>query len=66
MTTGGCVPSGCHCQCHTPGITVAHLVACCDQPPAPIERFGLTLTQESLDDLGAALDRVTEAERRAT
>lgn len=34
MTTGGCVPSGCRCSCHTPGMQVSHVVACCDKPPA--------------------------------
>ena len=25
----GCVPSGCQCDCHKPGMTVSHVVACC-------------------------------------
>lgn len=67
MTTGGCTPSGCQCACHMPsGMGVAHLVACCDEPPAPIERFGLKLTLADFAELGEALDRVTEAEHRVT
>jgi hypothetical protein len=59
-----CVPSGCQCACHTPSsMGVAHLVACCDGAPAPIERFGLKLTLADFAELGDALDRVTEAER---
>lgn len=63
-----CTPSGCQCSCHRPGngMTVTHLVACCDQPPAPVERFGLKLMPEDFDQLGEALDRITEAERRPT
>lgn len=26
----GCVPSGCPCDCHKPGMHVSHVVACCD------------------------------------
>lgn len=64
--TAGCTSGGCQCACHTPSsMGVAHLVACCDQPPAPIERFGLKLTPAAFDDLRQALDRVSEAERRA-
>lgn len=25
-----CKPSGCQCACHQPGMTVSHLVACCE------------------------------------
>lgn len=25
-----CVPSGCQCSCHQPGMQVSHLVACCN------------------------------------
>jgi hypothetical protein len=65
MTSDGCAPSGCQCACHVPkGMGVAHLVPCCDQPPAPIERFGLSLTQEDFDDLEQRLNRIDELERR--
>lgn len=60
-----CVPSGCQCPCHTPGMGVAHLVACCDQPPAPIERFGLKLTAEDFAALKERLDRIAAAEKAA-
>jgi hypothetical protein len=60
-----CVPAGCQCDCHKPGMAVGHLVACCDQPPAPIERFGLKLTTEDFDRLGDDLERINAAERAA-
>jgi len=25
----GCTPSGCQCDCHKPGMHVAHIAACC-------------------------------------
>lgn len=65
MTTGGCAPGGCQCACHTPSsMGVAHLAPCCDQPPAPVERFGLEITPASFDELRGALEKITEAERR--
>ena len=61
-----CTPHGCQCDCHKPhGMGVAHLVACCEEPPAPIERFCLQLTADDFTELGDALNRITEAERDA-
>lgn len=35
MREVGCAPSGCQCDCHSPGMTVSHIVACCDGKGQP-------------------------------
>lgn len=41
ITPDACLPSpDCSCPCHTPGIEMSHVVACCNGPITPIPSGG--------------------------